>query len=279
MPKKKMKKSTIRKKKLIRKKSKSKSTKKSKSGIKILYELSNKKSTDNNKHISNVITVFQDFINYYNNTIKKKKYDYISIDKTIFLDSLNKKVFFILITTYPYNNHPFLVYGFYNNTKFNVLMPMGNQDGQVNIKVIKKKVKTMNSLHKMALYYLLENTIKIRERNLFVYTEKLINTPNSIYNCSNIFICQKSINKIAKMNIDTSQKIHLQNKIYLEIKEMINKHLKRFFELLRSGKHKQGKEYLVKKFNEIYYNTSGIMGHLLIFVEVFKLIDEIKISL
>ena len=81
-------------------------------------------------------------------------------------------------------------------------MPMGNQDGQVNIKVIKKKVKTMNSLHKMALYYLLENTIKIRERNLFVYTEKKTQIPINIQT----FYLSKSIDKIIILLLKTIYK-------------------------------------------------------------------------
>jgi len=244
---------------------------------KLIYELDVKKSSTNLGHLRNVMYVFTLFLDYYNQKISKKAtHNYIKIDDKKVNETLKKDAFFISIATVPLNNHPFVAYGYYNNTSFKILIPLGNQPGQVNIRHVKPMVNKMKSIDKLALHHLLRSTLTIREVNLFKYTKKLINTPDSIFNCSNIKACQESIIKIHKMDIPYNQQTELMNAVYGKIKEIIFAHLKKYFKLLKIHKFNEAETYLKTQFNNIYYNTKGIMGHLLIFIDVYKLIETIK---
>ena len=249
---------------------------------KFIYELEVNPSNENTKHIQNALKTFRLFLYYYNiYHIKNNKNQTgnLSIKDTDILKSNNHKVFFICITTIPYTNHPFLLYGFFKNNKFKIMIPLGNKGGQVNIKLIKNKLKPMKSLDKIALLHLLQSSLKIREFNIFKYTTKLINTSESLYNCSNIKVCRDSITKIRKMEIYENQKILLSHEIYTQIKDIIYKHLKKYFEYLKSNKLKEAKDYLIKYFSKIYYDTKPLLGHLLIFIDIYKLIYDIKKSI
>ncbi len=223
------------------------------------------------------MSVFNLFLNYYNNTICKTPHtNSVRISETKLEETLNKDAFFISITTIPFNNHPFMVYGYYNNTILKILIPLGNKSGQINIRHVGTLVSKMASLDKLALHHLLRSTLTIREFNIFKYTKKLIDTPDSIFNCSNIKACQESTVKIHKMNITQTQKNELINKVYIQIKDIILEHLKRYFKLMKSNKFADAESYLKTQFNNIYYDTKGIMGHLLIFIEIYKLIETLK---
>ena len=78
------------------------------------------------------------------------------------------------------------------------------------------------------------------------------------------------------MDIPYNQQTELMNAVYGKIKEIIFAHLKKYFKLLKTHKFNEAETYLKTQFNNIYYNTKGIMGHLLIFIDVYKLIETIK---
>ena len=254
-------------------------TAKTRTGInKFIYELKITKSKTKSEHREKILNNFQKFKSHYIEVICKKTINTLQTKNVKLIESLNKKKFFIIITTYPYQNHPFILYGDYHDNKYKLLIPLGHKMGQIDIKKIKKLIKFMSPFDKLALFHLLDNTLKIRERNIFVYTEKLINTSGSLFYCNNIKVCKDTIVKIHKMPIDYIDKIKLTEKIYLKIKNIIISHLTRYFELLKEDKYTEAKEYLSFNFNNIYYDTKELTGHLFIFIEVYKLIKDLKKS-
>ena len=76
-----------------------------------------------------------------------------------------------------------------------MLFPIGNKPGQVNFEIIKKKIKNVNKLDKLALLHLLTSSIDLREKSLYVYTYNKINSQESIFNCSNIKVCRDNYAK------------------------------------------------------------------------------------
>ena len=253
--------------------------KKSRTGIhKFIYELKITNSKNKTQHREKVIKIFEKFKIHYINEICKKTINILQTKNVKLIESINKKKFFIIVTTNPYQNHPFILYGDYADDEFKILIPLGHKVGQIDIKKIKKLLKHMNSFDKLALFHLLDNTLEIREKNIFVYTEILRNTPSSLFYCNNIIVCKDTIGKIQNMNIEYIDKIRLSDSIYSKIKNIIVKHLTRYFELLKDNKYTEAREYLVFNFKKIYYDTKELTGHLFIFIEIYKLIDELKKS-
>lgn len=242
------------------------------SSSKLIYEKGITPSNDNFKHLQNVFKSFLIFLNKF--SIKQGVT--LQIIEKQQLNGLNNKLFFFCVITKPFTNHPFIIYGFYGNNKYKIMAPLGNKGSQFSITNVKHKIKHMKTLDKLALLKMLDSILKIRESNIFIYTKKLINTPESLYNCANIKMCEKSLKEIYKMNISTSEKIIKSNKIYIEIKSIILENLNKYFNYLKENELLKAKEFLISYFSKIYIDTKPLLGHLLIFIEIYKLIDIIK---
>ena len=85
--------------------------------------------------------------------------------------------------------------------------------------------------------------------------------------------------KINKMNIDDREKNNLYDRAQIKIKEIITRNLQKFIKHLKDGNYKEGKNFLINYFSQIYINPKPLLGHLLIFIEIYKLISDIKKSI
>ena len=270
------------------------------------FDISHKSLKTNSDKKKHALKIFNQFITLYRKANLKRDMSYplLTIKSYILKESRDKKHFFYNILTNPYNNHPFSLFGTYEDKMIYIMIPMGNSIGQFDINKIKKEIKTLTSIKKLGLYHLLNLSMKIRESNFIKYTK------NDIYNCMNIIECDKEV-KLFKSNKNLTPEIY--NKLQLKYSVMIQNSIKTFFSLLKKGKYILAKDYITKdninininsnskksksirkKHNHtkskskprnikkniclknLLYNSKDTIGHLLIFIEIYKCIDIIK---
>tara|TARA_B110001469_G_scaffold700_1_gene829 strand:- start:298 stop:1134 length:837 start_codon:yes stop_codon:yes gene_type:complete len=267
------------------------------SSRKFIYEFdishkSLKTKSDKKKHS---VKIFNEFLSLYKkeNLKKDKYYQPITPTSYILKESTDKKHFFYNIVTNPQINHPFSLFGTYNDSIIYIMIPMGNSIGQFDISKIKKEISTLSPIKKLGLYHLLKLTIKLRETNFVKYTKK------DIYNCINISECDREVKSLKSKKLLTQD---LYNKIQTKYATMVQKSIKNYFNLLKKGKYVIAKDYIIndninilkksKKSKSIrnksknikkniclknlLYNSKDIIGHLVIFIEVYKCIDIIN---
>ena len=247
---------------------------------KLIYEQKISNKLTNKQKISKVKEIFINFLNKYMRFLIKRDptFPYLSVTSFELKESRDKKKFFINVTTTPYNNHPFCVFGNYDDNKLFIIIPLGNKFGQINIRDINKNINSFNILEKEALYRMLKFTLKIREFN-FV---KPVNS-NS-FKCANIRECEKEIQHYVKLN-----RPYDYNKIYNKHLKQIFAIIKIYFKMLKDKEYKEAKLYLTRDTNNnkkkficlknLFYNSNDIIGHLLIFIDIYKCLDKIKESI
>jgi len=278
---------------------------------KFIYEFdishkSLKTKSDKKKH---ALKIFHKFLILYRteNLKKDRLYPLLTVKSYILKESTDKKHFFYNILTNPYNNHPFSLFGTYDEKIIYIMIPMGNSPGQFDIKKVKTEIKSLSSIKKLALYHLLTLSIKVREISFGKYSK------DDIYNCMNITPCDTYVNILKRENRLTTD---LYSKLRTKYALMVQKSIKTYFSLLKKGEYTIAKDYITKDnvninigkskmsksktktkrkskksrksksksknikknlcLKNLLYKSKSIIGHLLIFIEIYKCIDIIK---
>ena len=238
--------------------------------INFIYKIKINNKLIRTQKIKKVLELFHTFFLSYQKKIIKydKNFPLLTITNYEKKESKDKTRFFIFITTRPYNNHPFSVFGRYDDNFINIMIPIGNKKGQIEFRDIKKQLKAFDMLEKEALYKLLKFSLKIREFNFI----SPANTKE--INCSNIKSCQEEINFLFKNN-----KQYNINIIFAKYQNKVLKIIKNYFKLLKNKKYIEAKQYITAKptsLKNMFYNYKDIIGHLIIFIELYKCLDDIK---
>lgn len=241
--------------------------------IDFIYKIKINNKLIRSQKIKKTLELFHSFfLSYQKKMIKyDSNFPILTITNYEKKESKDKTRFFIFITTRPYNNHPFSVFGRYDDNVINIMIPLGNKKGQIGFRNIKQNLKLFNMLEKEALYKLLKFSLKIREFNFISPT----NTKE--INCSNIKSCQEEVNLLFKHN-----KQYNMNTIFAKYQKKILKIIKNYFTLLKNKNYIEAKKYITEKpasLKNMFYNSKDIIGHLIIFIEIYKCIDEVKITL
>ena len=256
-----------------------------------------KKKTDKKKH---ALKIFNQFLILYRTENFKKDRNYPLLNTTSFIlkESRDKKHFFYNILTNPFNNHPFTLFGTYNDNIIYIMIPMGNSIGQFDINKVKTEIKFLSPIKKLGLYHLLKLSIKIRETNFTKYTK------NDIYNCINISECDTHSKLLKSKNLLT---LDLYNKLQMKYAFQVRDSIKKYFYLLKQGKYTTARDYITKNninssilkskskkkksikhklksknikkkicLKNLLYNSKDLIGHLLIFIEIYKCVDIIN---
>lgn len=259
------------------------------------FDVSHKSLKTNSDKKKHALKIFNQFLILYRkeNLKKDRSYPLLTITSYILKESRDKKHFFYNILTNPYNNHPFSLFGTYDDNIIYIMIPMGNSVGHFDINKIKKEIKTLTAIKKLGLYHLLKLSIKIRESSFIKYTKK------DIYNCMNIRECDREV-KLFKENKRLTPALY--NKLQLKYASMIQNSIKTFFSLLKKGNYTIAKDYITKDnvnintiskksksklksikktknnicLKNLLYNSKDTIGHLVIFIEIYKCIDIIK---
>jgi hypothetical protein len=247
------------------------------------------------------LKVFEKFLLFYTEQNRKKSPDYptLLIDTFVLKESNDKRYYFLNVFTKQYNNHPFTVFGSYAQKIVYIMIPIGGDIGQYDIHKIKPLIKQLPPLKKLALFHLLNITFKIRELNFNKYSKDYIT-------CTNIIDCNDSMIILKKRGLLNSD---VTTKLFNKHSNLVNRKIKIYFKLLKMSEFTLARNYLtkndlnlkkkskkiytsvnslanvkksaiVKKNNiclkNMFYNSKSIVGHLLIFIELFKCINVIK---
>ena len=241
----------------------------------------------------------QQIINYHNPYVgfNISNINVYSTKNIFILDYLPKYIFMVAYTL-TNTNHPYVIYFNMDDIFINVLIPIGKDYQQANtedyINVINSitpiKQKTYSSRHTKqlettkvlltAIGILLVNTIKIRKYGI-IYSKF------SILTCANMVLCNDKMIKINKMDIDINEKHELYLKVQDYYRDLGIKLLQTYFTLLNSQDYIKAYDFLQGghyKFNEYYgktrlntffknnKNNNNIIGHLEVFISLYKLL-------
>ena len=231
------------------------------------FKLKNKITSVKKSQIS-ANKIFNKFLLYYIvlNQKKKKSFPILTILNREFKESKDKKTFYYFITTLPYINHPFTLYGNYNSDTVNIIIPIGRETGQYKLKKIKKELKTMTIEELKALKALINYTIKLRKFNFL--NQK--NPENQFFNCYNLVECNKQIKQINKKYKNDTQLFKKIEDIYTKEYKNIITHIKKYFDYLKNNKLNEAQKIL-KLIKNLYIRPKDIIGHLAILIDIYEL--------
>ena len=235
-----------------------------------IYQFNIKEVKTKKEKIDVCMEFFKKFLGYY----KKKfpNFKKISVNSIKKKESTDKKHFFIHLFTIPLNNHPFLLFGTYSARFIKIMIPMGGDKGQFNISKVRKNIKDLSTLEKLGLYHQLTTTIKLRETNFMNYSKKHLA-------CSNILKC------VEEKNIK-----HINNavgfaKLQKKYTDDIMKDIRNYILLVKKEKYDLAKNYITKNSNshvclqKKLINSKDTIGHLLIFIEVYKTLETLRTNI
>lgn len=231
------------------------------------FDLKDKINKKNVKEIC--IDIFKQFLKFYKVLNQKKKKDFpnLMLDNFIFEENKTKTKFYAFVVTRPYQNHPFTLYGSYNDYNIKIIIPIGRDIGQYHINKVNKELKNLSKPEKYALMKLLLFTIRLRKFNF-----ETVKNSKDLYDCRNIKECKKKLENLNYTSLlDRNKKIiKISNESYENIKE----HIKNYFKLLDNSEFEKAKTYL-NTIKNLYYKSKDIIGHLQILIEIYKTINKL----
>ena len=248
---------------------------------KFIYEFEVTNKLTKPQKIEYSLKLFNIFLNFYLKMNKKKnsKAKLLHLKTYKKTESSDKKHFFIHAITVEENSHPFSIFGTYSENIIYIMIPIGRNVGQYDLNKIKTNINLLSVLQKFALFNLLKLTIKLREENINKYTLKLIN-------CLNIKPCVNELKMYKKKGIimPNSQISKLKTKYY----NNIAKQLKTYMGLLKKNECYKATNYLLKNteknicLKNYFVSTKDskeLIGHLKIFIDIYKTIYLLKKSI
>lgn len=240
-----------------------------------------KPSLNSKEKIQSITPNFTLFLNLYSKNIRKinRRFPQLKIDSIqIIRPDYKKNMFYEFIYTQPFNNHPFLVYGDLNENTYKIMMPFGDKLGQSDINIFYQYVNFLNKDDKIAMYTLINRTINIRKKNI------LQNPKFSILKCENIRGCVNKAKSLNRKNYANYIKKNLQKQNEESYKEKALILLKKYFDLLEINQFESAEDLLTGKYgaytnqtriDNFFVGKKTIIGHLKIFISLYKMYNEI----
>ena len=180
-----------------------------------------------------------------------------------------------VLYTYPFNNHPFMMFApLKTPTDYTIVIPLGNRIGQANINTLYPLVPYLTTMERHALFQLIIKSIVIRQHNLVSHPKY------SVLNCYIINECINKVNTIALMNESMVRKQALINETEQFFFDKIRLLLDHYFVILQEGRFEDAMKFLKGEYNrffkkqglnEIFINSKDLIGHLEIFIHLYKL--------
>lgn len=229
-----------------------------------------------NKIIAYSNTKAQQFVNYHNKYLDVRECQTYS-----FQPYLTRHIF-VLILTRTNTNHPYLLFFNLDDIYITFVIPYGGDYKQADTSTYWNAIPECNNVELAALYILLEKTIYIRK--LGIVDSKQF----SLINCSNIANCVKKMHEIDKMKISANEKQELKAKYNEQYLHKAIDFLKYYFNLLETQNFNEATLFLrggdkshfgKQRLNTFFKNTKSIIGHLEVFISLYKLFYEIKTAL
>jgi hypothetical protein len=220
----------------------------------------------------------QQFLQYHN------KYLEYNESQIYTLQFLPRYIFLVFLTKTNLN-HPYLLYVNLDSNMLNFLIPVGKEQKQVDISDYNDTIATCNSYDLSAIYILLEKTIYIRKY-------ATLNLKFNLLDCNNISNCIKKMHEIDKQKSSTNQKYELKKKYNAYYINKAIDILKKYFDMLEAKDYEEAKLFLKGgashykskyfgkvRLNTFFKNTKNIIGHLEIFIVLYELLHQARMSL
>ena len=182
--------------------------------------------------------------------------------------------------TYPFNNHPFMMFSSLKSpTDYTITIPLGNRVGQANINTLYPLIPYLTVTERNALFQLIIKSIVIRQKNLVMHPKY------SVLNCYIINECVNEINRIVLSSESASKKHELVDKTENFFFDKIRLLLDHFFVILQEGRFDDAMKLLRGEYNrffqkqgltEIFINSKDLIGHLEIFIHLYKLYKLVR---
>ncbi len=242
---------------------------------------------ESRQKVKAIIPKIQNFIKVYSAAIHKKyksfpllTFDTYKLEK----NKNNASIYYLYIYTKPLNNHPFLVEGNINNDYFFIYIPFGEKYGQVDINTIFKLIDLFKANELYGLYLLLQKIIEIRQQNI------IVNPQFSIFKCENIKNCALLLKNIKLNMYPPDKRREIIQKLTIPFIEKGKAIIINYFTMLKNYNFDDAYQYLGKKNNSkskywhkqridnYFINNKQIIGHLEIFISLYKLKEAIEMQ-
>ena len=190
----------------------------------------------------------------------------------------------MFLYTTPFNNHPYLFVrqraeeNTENNNEVIILNPLGNKEKQISDEELLKYNDSFDELERNMLVLYLRKNITYR-KNI------LLENNFSILQCSNITNCVRKNSEIRKMKISFEEKEQLMERYESQYYEKGKKIIDSYFNLLEDNdfeeakaflKGNKGKYFNKTRLNTFFKNNKKVVGHLEVFIGIYKLLNVIK---
>lgn len=235
------------------------------------------------KKLNSIVPYFKKFIVMYSKKIKNinRKFPNLTFD-TFDMHRGKDNKFYIYLYTQPFNNHPFLIFGDLEKDYFQIIVPLGNEIGQIETKILENHLEAFTKSEIIGLAILLNRTMHIRQVNI---TE---NPRYSLYKCDQIKQCKIKLQEIKSLKIPLANREQLSRSYQKLYKSKAIEILKYYFKLLADGKYDDAFEYLKggqssgskyfgkTRINTFFVSNYKIIGHLEVFIYLYKFMEKLK---
>ncbi len=185
-----------------------------------------------------------------------------------------------ILYTYPFNNHPFMMFAPINTpSNYTIIIPLGNRVGQANINTLYPLISYITTTERHALFQLIIKSIVVRQKNLVMHPKY------SVLNCYIINECINKVNDIIILRESDSKKQALIEETENFFFDKIRLLLDHYFIILQEGRFDDAMRFLrgeynrffkQKGLNEIFINSKDLIGHLEIFIHLYKLYKLVR---
>lgn len=221
---------------------------------------------------------------YFNDFLQKYCINLQSIDPTfplLLVENVTTEKNYKTYYTYPFNNHPFIIYQTpeSNQQPYILVIPFGNRFGQVNINTLYPLLPYFTIIEKDALLQLLIKSIVVRQFNLVLHPKY------SVMNCYIVNECIAKINNIYMLDTSSDKKAALIDETERFFFNKIRLLLDHFFVILQESRFDDAMKFLRGEYNrffvnkglsEIFINSKELVGHLEIFIHLYKFLHTLR---
>ena len=160
-----------------------------------------------------------------------------------------------------------------------MLLPLGDGLGHLPFSAIENNIGDFTGTELKILRYYVKKNIEHRRNTLLTSKEF------SILHCDNMTGCVRETNKIYKMRISKSERDELISKEKIKYMNKGVKLISKYFELLDSKDYKEafqllrvnkGKYFNKTRMNTFFKDNKQIIGHLQVFINLYKLYDKLR---
>jgi hypothetical protein len=224
---------------------------------------------------------FNKFLKSYYTNLKRIDVEFPILTVDYIEEYTANNVYYRIYYTYPFNNHPFLIYIVKSDAikEYAIVVPIGNRVGQVNLNVIIPLVPYFTPIERIAMIELTIRSIAIRQYNLITHPKY------SILNCYIIGECIDKVGLINQSPLSTDRKEKLINETEIFFINKIHILLDRFFVILNENKLDAATRFINGEYNrffvnqglsKIFINSKDLIGHLEIFIHLYRLLHMLK---